>query len=192
MDVDSHDGVTEAASTGGREPDLVRVATLGAPHGLRGDVRLSLHTDDPGARLRVGAAFSTEPAAAGPLRLAAVREQQGRYTARFAGHADRNAAEALRGVVLLTEPDETDDGAWYPHQLRGLSAHAPDGEHLGTIDGVRHLPAQDVLVLLKPDGDRVLVPFVREIVPAVEVSTGRVTIDAPAGLLFDEPEEEHR
>ena len=43
-------------------------------------------------------------------------------------------------------------------------------------------PAQDLLVLDTPDGER-LVPFVKEIVTEVDVEAGRVTVDPPEGLL---------
>lgn len=175
------------------EPDgLVRVATLGAAHGLKGDLRLQLHTDAPGTRLVPGARFVTEPAGAGPLEVSAAVERNGATYARFVGHPDRSAAEALRGVVLLAEPLlEDDDDAWYPEQLTGLQARRPDGEVVGTIAGVQHLPAQDALVLVEPDGARTLVPFVTAIVPTVDVDGGFVVIDAPEGLLAaDAPEDE--
>jgi 16S rRNA processing protein RimM len=164
------------------EPDLVRVATLGAAHGLKGEVRLQLHTDSPADRLTPGTRYATDPPAAGPLELTAVAERGGSTYARFAGHDDRTSAEGLRGIVLLAERVDEDD-AWYPEQLSGLQARRPDGAILGTISGVRHLPAQDVLVLLEPDGARTLVPFVAAIVPVVDVAGGYVVIDPPVGLL---------
>lgn len=164
------------------EDAWVRVATLGAPHGLHGDVRLRVHTDDPDGRLVVGRTFPTQPADGGPLELAAVARRQGTVLARFVGHEDRTAAERLRGLVLLAEPEDEDD-AWYPEQLVGLAAQRPDGTRIGTIAGVQHLPAQDVLVLLEPDGTRTLVPFVTAIVPEVDVEGGVVVVDPPSGLL---------
>lgn len=160
----------------------VRVATLGAAHGLKGEIRLRLHTDNPEGRLVPGTRFVTDPAEAGPLELTSVVERNGATYARFAGHTDRSAVEALRGVVLLAEPEPETD-AWYPEQLAGLEARRPDGTTLGTIGGVQHLPAQDALVLIEPDGARTLVPFVTAIVPTVDVEGGFVVIDPPAGLL---------
>lgn len=168
------------------ELDQVRVATLAAAHGLKGDVRLRLHTDNPAARLVPGTRFATEPADVGPLELTAVIEHSGSLYARFAGYADRSAVEALRGVVLLAEKlaaQDDDPDSWYPEQLAGLEARRPDGTVIGTIAGVQHLPAQDVLLLTEPDGARTLVPFVNAIVPEVDVAGGFVVIDPPLGLL---------
>ena len=58
-----------------------------------------------------------------------------------------------------------------------------DGTRVGEIVGLEQMPAQDVLVLLDPDGRRSLVPFVAAIVPVVDVAGGRVVLDPPRGLL---------
>ncbi|MGY4646021.1 ribosome maturation factor RimM [Cellulomonas sp. URHB0016] len=163
---------------------LLTVARIGRAHGLRGEVALDLRTDAPEHRFVVGARIQTEPAGAGPLTVSSTRSQQGRWYVTFDEVADRTAAEALRGVELVAEemPDDEDD-AWYPHELAGLRAEGVDGRVLGEIVGLEHLPAQDVLVLREPDGARTLVPFVRAIVPVVDVPGGRVVLDPPGGLL---------
>ncbi len=168
----------------------LRVATIGAPRGLAGQVRLRLHTDDPRTRLATGTVLSTEPAAVGPLQVASIRQVQQHWYATFDGVSDRTGAEALRGVVLLAPPDESEAEAWYPHQLVGLRAERADGTLLGTIDGVEHLPAQDALVLTEVGGARTLVPFVTAIVPVVDVPGGRVVLDPPNGLLASDPDED--
>ena len=169
----------------------LRVATVGAANGLRGDVRVHVHTDEPEERLAVGARLETDPAAAGPLTVAMLRHHQNHWYVRFDGVEDRTRAEGLRGVVLLAEPREADeDDAWYPHELAGLRAETSDGEPLGEIEGIEYLPAQDVLVLRELTGERALIPFVAAIVPVVDIPGGRVVIDAPGGLLAgDEPDE---
>ena len=167
----------------------LRVATIGAARGLTGQVRLQVHTDDPESQLAPGAQLTTEPAEAGPLRVASLRRVQERWHATFAGVSDRAAAEALRGVVLLAPPQPDEPDAWYPHQLLGLRAERADGTLLGTVDGVEHLPAQDALILCEPGGQRTLVPFVTEIVPVVDVRGGRVVLDPPVGLLASDTAE---
>ena len=167
----------------GDDPFYLRLATVGAPRGLAGQVRLRLHTDDPQARLAPGAVLTTDPASAGPLEVAGLRRIQQHWYATFTGVTDRTGAEALRAVVLLAPPETGEPEAWYPHELTGLRAERADGAVLGTIDGVEHLPAQDALVLREVGGARTLVPFVREIVPVVDVPGGRVVLAPPAGLL---------
>ena len=168
----------------------LRLATIGAPRGLAGQVRLRLHTDAPETRLAPGTVLTTDPAESGPLEVAGLRRLQEHWYATFVGVTDRTGAEALRGVVLLAPPETGEPEAWYPHELAGLRAERRDGTVLGTIDGVEHLPAHDALVLREVDGARTLVPFVTEIVPVVDVPGGRVVLDPPVGLLVQDAADE--
>lgn len=167
----------------GADQPYLRLATIGAPRGLAGQLRLRLHTDDPESRLAAGTVLTTEPAESGPLEVAGLRRIQQHWYVTFVGITDRTGAEALRGVLLLGLPGTAEPEAWYPHELAGLRAEGMDGTVLGTIDGVEHLPAQDALVLQEVDGARTLVPFVTEIVPVVDIPGGRVVLDPPTGLL---------
>ncbi len=166
---------------------LLTVARIGRAHGLHGEVALDVRTDVPEERFTPGAVLATDPASAGPLTVAGTRVRQGRWLVTFTGVADRTAAEALLGVELVVDPDQDtavdDEDAWYPHELVGLRAEATDGRPLGEVVGLEHAPAHDLLVLREPDGARTLVPFVRAIVPVVDVPGGRVVLDPPGGLL---------
>ncbi len=168
------------------------VARIGRAHGLRGEVAIDVRTDDPDRRLAVGQVLATDPPAAGPLTVAGTRSQHGKWYARFVEVPDRTAAEALQGTELVVDADaETDDDedAWYPHELTGLRADHVDGRLLGTIVGLEHLPAHDVLVLEETGTrHRTLVPFVHAIVPVVDVAGGRVVLDPPGGLLASDAE----
>ncbi|MBO1751560.1 ribosome maturation factor RimM [Actinotalea sp. BY-33] len=170
------------------------VATVGRAHGLRGEVGLDVRTDTPAERFAVGAVLRTRPASAGPLTVERTRDLSGRWYVSFAQVEDRSAAEALRGVELVVEVEESDEeDAWYPHELAGLRAERTDGTVVGEVVGLEHLPAQDALVVLETGGQRTLVPFVRAIVPVVDVPGGRVVLDPPQGLLAaDGPAEEAR
>lgn len=160
------------------------VATIGRAHGLRGEVALDLRTETPEERFAPGAVLATEPASAGPLTVVQTRVQSGRWFVLFREAGDRTAAEALRGVGLVVDAAASEeDDAWYPYELVGLRAERPDGTVVGEVIGLEHLPAQDALLVREPDGARTLVPFVRAIVPVVDVPGGRVVVDPPAGLL---------
>ncbi|MCA5893253.1 ribosome maturation factor RimM [Isoptericola sp. NEAU-Y5] len=163
------------------------VARIGRAHGLRGEVGLDLRTDVPEERLVTGAVLRTEPPSAGPLTITGTRVHQGRWLVTFAEASDRSAAEALRGTELVTDVDVSDEeDAWYPHELAGLRAELEDGTVVGEVVGLDHLPAHDALVVREPLASgavRTLVPFVRAIVPVVDVAGGRVVLTPPGGLL---------
>jgi len=168
------------------------VATIGRAHGLRGDVAIDLRTDVPEERFAVGATLATDPPDAGPLTVAHLRVQADRWYLGFREVRDRTAAEALRGVDLVIDvvdavdsTDGDDEDGWYPHQLVGLRAERVDGTVLGEVVGHQVLPAHDALLVREPSGTRTLVPFVRAIVPVVDLAGGRVVLDPPDGLLAE-------
>ena len=175
------------------------VARIGRAHGIRGEVSVEVRTDAPaerfapGAVLHVGdgARFQALVAAGRPTRLTVsrVRDNNGVLLLGFTEVTDRNAAEVLRDVHLEADvPEESaEPDAWYDHQLVGLRVLDPAGTALGEVVGVDHLPAQDLLVVRRPTGEDRLVPFVRALVPQVDVAAGTVVVDAPGGLLDDGP-----
>ncbi|MHA3947310.1 ribosome maturation factor RimM [Cellulomonas bogoriensis] len=163
------------------------VATVGRAQGLRGEVALDVRTDAPDRRLVVGAVLRTDPPGAGPLKVVAVRRAGSRWWVRFAGVEDRTAAEGLRGVTLVVEAGASDEeDAWYPHELVGLRVERPDGSLLGAVEGLEPLPVHDLLLVREPGADLVRVPFVRALVPEVDVEGGRVVVDPPRGLFSDD------
>ena len=167
--------------------DLV-VGRIGRPHGVRGEVTVEVRTDDPDARFAPGSSLRTDPAERGPLTVAAVHPRSGGLVLAFEGVGSREEAEALRGTVLVVDsaelPEIEDADEWYDHQLVGLAAVDPAGAALGEVADVVHAPASDLLVVRDADGREHLVPFVRELVPAVDVPGGQVVVDPPEGL-FD-------
>jgi len=166
---------------------LVVVGVIGRPHGIRGEVMVDVHTDEPAQRFAAGSVLVTDPASAGPLTVDAARPHQGRLIVAFSGVADRDVAEGLRGLVLcvdaadLPEPEDPDE--FNDHQLVGLRAVSPDGEEFGEVVRIEHAPASELLVLRRPDGGMALVPFVKAIVPEVDLAAGRVVVTPPGGLL---------
>ena len=167
----------------------LRVAVIGQPHGLKGEVRLDVRTDSPEERLALGSVLETDPADEGPLTIAKTRIYKDAWYVAFEEITDRTAAEGLRGVALVIETDEEegrDDDAWYRHELIGLEALDPDGYTLGTVTGLEPMPAQDLLIVEEPDGRITRVPFVKEIVVEVDIDDNCVVIDAPAGLFSEE------
>jgi 16S rRNA processing protein RimM len=187
---------------------LLVVGQIGKPHGIRGEVVVTVRTDEPEARFVPGAVFVTEvprdrrvstgPADPAPppgaryevpekLTTESLRWHQGRIIARFSGVADRDVAEALRGVLLQVDSAEvespTGPDEFHDHELVGLRVEQADGTVLGTVGRIEHAPASDLIVLAKAGGGTALIPFVRPLVPAVDLAAGRVVVDLPEGLL---------
>jgi 16S rRNA processing protein RimM len=168
------------------EPDeLIAVGRLGPARGVRGDVFVEPWTDVPDERFAPGAVLRTEPDGVGPLTVETASSAGGKLVVRFAGVADREAAAALRGTRLLipaaSRPVLDDPDEFYDTDLIGLAAHTVDGTDLGPVRDIVHAAGASYLVL-DADGRERLVPFVRAIVPTVDLDARRVLIDPPDGL----------
>ncbi|GER21950.1 ribosome maturation factor RimM [Zafaria cholistanensis] len=161
----------------------LQVARIGKPHGIRGEVTVQVMTDAPEERFLPGTELIVEPAKLGTLTVAGARWNKDILLLAFKEVRDRNTAETLRGAQLFVdaEDDEDDEDAWYEHELEGLDVRV-DGASVGKVTGLRTHAAQDLLIVEAADGAEVLVPFVEEIVPEVDLEGGFVVVTPPPGL----------
>ena len=164
----------------------VVVGRIGRPHGIRGEVTVETRTDEPDERFAPGAVLSVD----GPVHELTVERthwHSGRLLVTFRDVTDRNAAEALRGLLLHVERPEDerpeDPDEYYDSSLVGCEVSDLGGGAVGTVSEVVHLPAQDLLVVRTADDRDVLIPFVTAIVPEVDPAGRRIVIDPPPGLL---------
>ena len=170
----------------------LRVGRLLKAHGLKGALKLELYTDDPDGRFVPGAVFTLQVPESSPWHGKSVTVREFRW---MNSHPvvfledvdDRSAAESLVRAILWIDQDgaieSSEDDAWYDHQLVGLDV-IRDGETVGRVLRVDHFPAQDLLIVRSGDRE-VLVPFVKAIVPEVDVAAGRVVVTPPPGLFED-------
>jgi 16S rRNA processing protein RimM len=154
-------------------PDpLLEVGRIIRPHGLQGELQLVLSTN----RAERAAVGSELRAGDRVLRITHSRPHKNGYIVRVDGVNDRTSAEALAGVAVAAEPIDADEGAVFVHELVGATVVEVGGTERGTVTAVEANPAADLLVL--DSGALVPLNF------AVEISDGRIVIDAPDGL-FD-------
>ena len=174
----------------------LRVGRLTKAHGLKGAIKLEMFTDDPGRWFVPGAVFTLQVPISSPwhgktLELVELRWYNQQPVGFFKDVPDRSAAETLVKAILWIDQDaeelSDEEDAWYDHQLVGLKV-LRDGVEVGTIARLDHMPAQDLLIVITPKGD-VMVPFVKAIVPSVDVKGGTVTVTPPPGLFEELPDE---
>jgi 16S rRNA processing protein RimM len=158
-------------------------------HGLKGGIKLELYTDSPDQRFRPGQVLELQVPETSEwfgktINVLELRFYNQSPVLFLEGIDSRTKAETLIKAILLIEteadalPEEPE--AWYDHQLVGLKALVGD-EVVGVVARVDHLPAQDLLAIDTPHGE-VLVPFVRQIVPEVNIQLGQVSLTPPDGL----------
>jgi 16S rRNA processing protein RimM len=187
-----------AARTTLTDVELIEVVVgrIGKPHGIRGELTIDVRTDEPERRFAVGTQLRAQPPPGSASRLACLtvartRWHQQTLLAGFEEIGDRNAAEAVRGTVLLAtvaaqeRPEDPEE--FYDLQLVGLVAYDEAGTRLGELTAVTH-GAQDLLTIRTPDGRDALVPFVAALVPSVDLEAGRVVIADRPGLVAPYPD----
>jgi 16S rRNA processing protein RimM len=181
----------------------VIVGRIGRPHGIRGEVVMGVRTDEPDLRFAVGAVLGLDrslpaeageaTASGGQLTVASVRWHSGQLLVAFTGITDRTAAGELTGSWLSVDssllPDISDPDEFRDHELVGLSVRTASGDAVGVVTDVLH-SGQDLLVVRAAHregavdkGGEYLVPFVKAIVPEVDIRAGLLVIDPPPGLL---------
>lgn len=163
------------------------VGRIARAHGVGGEVSVEVRTDDADTRFAIGSTLETDPAEKGPLTVQRARWHAGRLLVRFDEVVDRDAADALRNTLLVVDSSTSaaieDVDEFWDHELIGLRALMLDGTELGRVVDVLHPPGSDVLAVTAADDREFLIPFVRRIVPEVDVRRGHLIVDPPDGLL---------
>jgi len=157
----------------------LNVGRIGRAHGILGEATIEVRTDEPQTRFAVGAKLITDQ---GNLVVTSARVHNGILLLGFEGFTDRNAVEKLRNTLLYAEvdidqPRENEDD-YHIQQLIGLTAVLSDGSKYGTVIDVINLPAQDCLAI-KTDSGEVLIPFVRQLVPTVDLERKVIVVIPP-------------
>ena len=158
----------------------LNVGRIGKAHGLLGEATIEVRTDEAEDRFAIGAVLETE--SHGNLTVASARVHNGILLLSFDGIEDRNAIEGLRNELLYADVDidapGLDEDDYHVLQLIGCKAYLVDGDEFGEVTEVLNLPGQDVLVI-KSESAETLIPFVRQLVPIVDIKARRMTVIPP-------------
>jgi 16S rRNA processing protein RimM len=157
------------------------VGRIGRAHGILGEATIEVRTDEPDRRFAVGNTVSTD--SHGELKIISGRVHNGILLIGFDGYNDRNAIEKLRNTLLYADVDinEASNVADEYHvlQLIGCQVILEGGEVFGEVTDVINLPGQDLLAIATNGGEQ-LIPFVHQLVPAVDIKNKKITVIPPA------------
>jgi 16S rRNA processing protein RimM len=169
-------------------PPHICVARIGAPHGVRGAVKLWTFTEDPLAVKRYGPLLTKDGTR--QFEVTSAREAKGHLVATLKGIATREDAERLNGIELYVAREKlpaTDEDEYYHADLIGLAAVNAANEPLGRVIAIHNFGAGDIIEIAPPSGATMLLPFTNAVVPTVDVAAGRVVIELPDEIEGDEP-----
>jgi|SRR6267378_3347585 16S rRNA processing protein RimM len=168
-------------------PAQVCVARIGAPHGVRGAVKLWTFTEDPLAVKHYGPLMTKDGAR--QFEVTHAREAKGHLVATLKGIATRDEAEKLNGLELYVAREKlpaTDDDEYYHADLIGLAAVTSANEPLGRVIAIHNFGAGDIIEIAPPQGTTMLLPFTNAVVPTVDLANGRVVIEPPQEIEGEE------
>lgn len=163
---------------------LVRMAVIGAPHGVRGEVRVKTFTADPLALGDYGPLLAEDGRI---FEVKAIRPARGVVIVRFDGVGDRHAAEALAGIALHVDrsalPETGEPDEFYQADLVGLAVHDETGP-VGKVTAIHDFGGGDIVEATIDGRPGVMIPFTAAAVPEVDVAAGHIRVDrVAAGLL---------
>jgi 16S rRNA processing protein RimM len=170
------------------EPVYLVIGFLRRPHGLRGELLMDLHTDEPG-RLRPGKILHV-----GEGREAVViasRRMHGQaMLIAFEGVEDCDQAARFRNQWVYVSNQELPalpDGEYYHYQLIGLQVLEDEsGNILGELKEVLETGANDVYVVARPDGRELLLPAIPPVVLNISLEQRQMRVHLLPGLIEED------
>lgn len=163
------------------------MAQIGAPHGVRGEVRLWPFTTDPLALRDYGALESEDGEQV--FEIETLRAAKDHLVVRLHGISDRDAAEQVRNTKLFVPRSRlprAETGEFYHADLIGLAVFNTRDQQLGTVAAVHNFGAGDLLEVQREAGGSALLTFTQAVVPVVDLPGRRIVVDPPAGTFEQE------
>jgi 16S rRNA processing protein RimM len=167
--------------------EQLQIGRILGPHGIRGELSVQLLTDDPTRfdRMKSCLLEGAGGAPAAPCRIVGVRHQQANVLLRIEGIEDRDAAEKLKGRHFLVERKDAvklPADSYFVCDIIGCRVESLDGEDLGTIEEVLVTGSNDVYLVKKAETKDLLIPALKTVVRAVDITARLVKVVLPDGL----------
>ena len=161
----------------------IRVARIGAAHGVRGEVKLWSFTQEPMAIADYGP-LETEDGAQ-RFEIETLRPAKDFMVARLKGVADRDAATKLCNLELFVARDKLppieEDDTYYHADLVGMTAITPLGAPLGNVTAIHNFGAGDLVeIATTAGGEPLLLPFTESVVTEIDAALRQITVVLPS------------
>jgi 16S rRNA processing protein RimM len=161
--------------------NLVCVAKITSPHGVRGAVKLKTFTEDPESIRDYSPLYSKDGKE--KFEITILSSKEGMLIAKISGVNDRNEAASLRGRELYADknlfPDLEEDEFYYD-DLIGMQVVLENGEEFGSVVNLHNFGGGDLVeISLQGQSKTELFAFTREIFPKIDAENKTVTISLP-------------
>ena len=171
---------------GSDEPRFLVIGRIGKAHGVRGEVRVVPHTDEPQRFTWLETVYVGETALR-PFTVESARLHKNVVLLKLAGFDYRDQVDALRNEWLLIPEEDAlplAKGEYFLYQLLGLQVYQESGELLGELVDVMETAANNVFTIQMAD-QQLLLPDTEEVVREIDFENGRMTVHLLPGLLPD-------
>jgi 16S rRNA processing protein RimM len=168
------------------EPRFLAVGRISKPHGVYGEVRVELMTDNPERFEWLDAIYVGE---ANPRRVLinSVRYHQDVVLLKLEGYPTRTEAELLRGELLQVPESEAvplAEDEYFLYQLIGVEVYTEQGRRLGQLTEILETGANNVFVV-ENEHKQYLIPDIPDVIREVDIENGRLVIHPMPGLITD-------
>ncbi|HUS94105.1 MAG TPA: ribosome maturation factor RimM [Patescibacteria group bacterium] len=166
------------------EPRFLIIGRVVKPHGVRGEVRVEVHTDLPERFSWLDTVYlgRKDPQ---PVTVEGVRYHKSWVLLKISGIDDRFAAEELRSQWLQIPREQAlplEEGQYYLYQVLDVGVYLEDGKHLGKVIEVMETKANNVFVVAGQYGE-VLLPDIDDVILEIDIDNKRMTVRLLPGLL---------
>jgi len=162
------------------------VGTIVGTFGNKGDLKINPLIQPPDYLLELSDIFVEDSSGfKQEFEVLRVKKHKNIYIVTLQGIDNMNVAEDLCGLSVYLpsiEFKELQENEFYYHELKGLTAYAESGNLIGTVDHVLK-SGNDILVIKDEEGKEIMVPFVDELVPEVNLKERTITINTIEGLV---------
>ena len=157
---------------------------IGAPQGLKGEVRVQSFAEDPFALKSYSPLLTADGK---ELMVQSMRPAKNMFVVRFKEITTREAAEALKGQELsvdraLLDEQDLEADEFFIADLEGLDVRDTEGETIGRVAAVENFGASDILDIQPKSGKRFMLAFTELNVPELNIEEGWLSIDPPEEL----------
>ena len=178
----------DAGSQKQRGPAFLAIGKLRRPHGVRGEMVMSVWTDFPerllpGVTVYVGETYTL-------LTIRSVRWHRDDILIAFEEYTDRDQVGVLRNQIAYVRADDRPplpEGEFYLHQLLGLNVFRDEDDlYLGEVEEIIETGSNDVLIVRMPDGKELLLPDIPSVVLDINLERNEMRVHLLPGLLPDD------
>ncbi len=155
--------------------ERIVIGRVGAPHGVRGALRIIPLTDFPERFASLHEVMAGDEL----LHIEHMKPQGKNILMRFREYAAREDAQRLTGRLLTVPRAQAaplGEGEYYVFDIVGLAVYDEAGNELGIVENVLRTGSNDVYAVRSEDGREILIPALRKVVRTIDVPNGRMTV----------------